>query len=42
MLRISLFKCSFCYSDVVLSCIVIVCGHTSFLDYAGDKAFVIQ
>ena len=42
MLRISLFECSFCQSDVVHSCVVIVCGHVSFVDYAGDKAFVIQ
>ena len=32
----------FCQSDVVISCVVIVCGHISFVDYAGDGAFVIQ
>ena len=42
MLRISLFECSFCQFNEVLSCVVFVCGHVSFVDYAGDKAFVIQ
>ena len=27
-------------SDVVHSCVVIVCGHVSFVDYAGDKALI--
>ena len=41
MLRISLFECSFCLFDVVLSCVVFVCGHAGFVDYAGDMAVVI-
>ena len=27
---------------MVLFCVVIVCGHVSFVYYAGDKAFAIQ
>ena len=42
MLRISLFECSFCQSDVVLSCVVFVCGHVGFVDYTGDEAVVVQ
>ena len=41
MLRISLFECPFCYSDVGLSCAVFVCRLVGFLDYAGDEAVVI-
>ena len=40
MLRTSLFECSFCPSDVVLSCVVFVFGHVGFVDYTGDKAVV--
>ena len=39
--RISLFECSFSYSDVVLSCVVFVCGHVGFVDYTGDEAVVV-
>ena len=42
MLHISLFECSFCQSDVVLSCVVFVCGHIGFVDYTGDEAVVVQ
>ena len=42
MLRTSLFECSFCPSDVVLSCVVFVFGHVGFVDYTGDKAVVFQ
>ena len=35
------FECSFCLSDVVLSCVVFVSGHVGFVDYAGDKTVVI-
>ena len=42
MLRISLFECSFCQSEVVLSCVVFVCGHVGFVDYTGDEAVVSQ
>ena len=41
MLRISLFEGSLCEPDVVLSCVVFVCGHVSFVDYACDEAVVI-
>ena len=34
-------ECSFCYSDVVLSCVGFVCDHVGFVDYAGDEAVVI-
>ena len=27
--------------NVVLSCVVFVCGHVGFVDYAGDKAVVV-
>ena len=39
MLRLSLFECSFCYSDVVLSCIVF--GYVGFVNYAGDEAVFV-
>ena len=42
MLRISLFECSLCWSDVVLSCVVFVCGHVSLVDYACDEAVVVE
>ena len=42
MLRISLFECSFSQSDVVLFCVVFVCGHVGFVDYTGDEAVVVQ
>ena len=42
MLRISLFKCAFCQSDVVLSCVVFFCGHVGFVDYPCDEAVVVQ
>ena len=41
MLCISLIECSFCYSDIVLSCVGFVCGHVGFVSYAGDKTVVI-
>ena len=37
MLRISLFECPFCYSNVGISCDVSVCRHVGFLDYAGMR-----
>ena len=42
MLRVSLFECSLCWSDVVLSCVVFVCGHVSLVDYACDEAVVVE
>ena len=42
MSRISLFECSLCWSDVVLSCVVFVCGHVSLVDYACDEAVVVE
>ena len=42
MSRISLFECSLCWSDVVLSCVVFVCGHASLVDYACDEAVVVE
>ena len=42
MLRILLSECSFCQSDVVLSCVIFVCGHVGFVDYTGDEAVVVQ
>ena len=41
MLRVSLFECSFCSPNVVLSCVVFICGHVGFEDYAGDEAVVV-
>ena len=42
MLRISLFECFLCWSDVVLSCVVFVCGHVSLVDYACDEAVFVE
>ena len=41
MLRISLFECSFCLSEVVLSCVVFVCGHDGFVNYTGNGAVAV-
>ena len=37
-----LFERSFFSSDVVLSCVVFVCGHAGFVDYAGVEAVIIK
>ena len=42
MLRISLFECSLCWSDVDLSCVVFVSGHVSLVDYACDEAVAVE
>ena len=31
----------FLLSDVVLSCVVFVCGHVGFVEHAGDEAVVV-
>ena len=37
MLRFSLFECSFCYFDVVLSCVMFVCDDVSFVYYTNSQ-----
>ena len=34
MLHIWLFECSFCWSDIVLCCVVLVCDQVGFVEYA--------